>query len=125
MWKGPDAPRLDDYLSHMLDAVRTAIEYVGAASEGEFLVDRKTQQAVIYNLMVLGEAATRMATEHPSFVAEHRQIPWQVMRGMRNRMAHGYFRTDMSIVWRTVRQSLPPLEGALTALVSARTVDRS
>jgi uncharacterized protein with HEPN domain len=45
---------------------------------------------VILNIVVLGEAATKPANDHPAFVALHRDVPWQSMRGMRNRMAHGY-----------------------------------
>jgi len=48
--------------------------------------------------------------ECPDFAAQHPEIPWKQMRGMRNRMAHGYFEIDLEIVWDTIQTSLPDLE---------------
>jgi uncharacterized protein with HEPN domain len=56
---------------------------------------------------VLSEAASRIANEHNNFAIAHAEIPWAQMRGMRNRMAHGYLDIDLNIVWNTVRSSLP------------------
>lgn len=67
------------------------------------------------NLMTIGEAAARIANEHKEFAAAHPEIPWPQMRGMRNRMAHGYFDIDLNIVWRTVQSSLPALQIAVAA----------
>ena len=53
--------RLADYLSHMLEAVRLAREYVAGISKDDFLEDRRTQQAVVLNLITIGEAASRMS----------------------------------------------------------------
>ena len=47
---------------------------------------------------------------HPDFIAEHADVPWRQMRGMRNRMAHGYFEINLDIVWDTIQQSLPDIE---------------
>ena len=105
--------RLADYLSHMLEAVRLAREYVAGILKDDFLKDRRTQQAVVLNLITIGEAASRIVTEHKRFATAHPEIPWAQMRGMRNRMAHGYFDIDLSIVWDTVQYSLPELERQL------------
>lgn len=67
------------------------------------------------NLMTIGEAAARIANDHNDFAAAHPEIPWAQMRGMRNRMAHGYFDIDLNIVWQTVQSSLPILEGHIAA----------
>ena len=74
-----------------------------------FLADRKTQWAIVLNLMVIGETANRVLEDDPAFVARHPTLPWAAMRGMRNRIAHGYFDIDMSIVWDTVQRDLPAL----------------
>lgn len=60
--------------------------------------------------MVIGEAATQIVNEYPDFAERHSDFPWKQMRGMRNRMAHGYFEINLDIVWDTVQQSLPALE---------------
>ena len=109
--------RLADYLSHMSEAVRLARGYVEEISKADFMVDRRTQQAVVLNLITIGEAASRIVTEHREFAAVHPEIPWAQMRGMRNRMAHGYFDIDLNVVWDTVQSSLPQLDEQLQTLI--------
>jgi uncharacterized protein with HEPN domain len=55
------------------------------------------------------EAATQIINEYPDFVDAHPEIPWREMRGIRNRMAHGYFELDPTIIWDTVTFSLDKL----------------
>ena len=57
----------------------------------------------------MGEAATKLMDRHPEFAAQHAAVPWRLMRGMRNRMAHGYFEVDLDVVWETVMTALPDL----------------
>jgi uncharacterized protein with HEPN domain len=113
--------RLADYLSHMLEAVRLAREYVGGVAKDDFLKDRRTQQAVVLNRITIGEAASRIVNEHREFATAHPEIPGVQMRGMRNRMAHGYFDIDLNTVWDTVQSSLPELERQLRPVVSQPT----
>ncbi len=61
-------------------------------SRQDFLEGRRTQQAVIDNILIIGEAATRIINEYPDFFAAHPDIPWREMCGIRNRMSHGYYR---------------------------------
>lgn len=56
---------------------------------------------------------------YPEFANTHPQIPWRNMRGMRNRIAHGYFDIDQDVVWDTVQTALPPLRVALQGLEKA------
>lgn len=84
-----DNSRKFDYLDHMVEAITLATSFTESMAKPDFLADRKTQQAVILNLIVLGEAASKIATEFPEFTTAHPALPWQQMRGMRNRMAHG------------------------------------
>ena len=106
-----------DYLGHMLDALRLARSYVEGQNKEDFLSDRKTQQAVILNILIIGEAATKLVNEYPGFISGHPAFPWKEMRGMRNRMAHGYFEINLDIVWQTVQQSLPELEQQVIQLM--------
>lgn len=101
--------RHNDYLDHMLEAIGLIRSYVEGFSKEDFLADRRTQQAVILNIVVIGEAATKLADEYPEFVARYPEVQWKSMRGMRNRMAHGYFDINLDIVWDTIRQSIPVL----------------
>jgi len=82
--------RYADYLEHMIEAISLARSHVEGMSKDNFIADKKTQQAVILNIIVIGEAATKIADECPEFAAAHPDVPWKQMRGMRNRMAHGF-----------------------------------
>ena len=108
--------RLDDYLEHMTEAIRLALGYIEGFTKASFETDKRTQQAVLLNLIVIGEAATKISQEYGDFAARNPSIPWKSMKGMRNRAAHGYFDIDLDIVWETVRVALPALADQLTAL---------
>lgn len=71
------------------------------------------------SLMIIGEAAARAIEKAPDFVAAHPEIPWFAMRGLRNRIAHGYLQVDMEIVWQTTQSALPQLITQLNALDAA------
>ncbi|MFN7888261.1 MAG: DUF86 domain-containing protein [Betaproteobacteria bacterium] len=101
--------RQADYLQHIRQAAEEACSFVAELSREDFLQDRRTQRAVVMSLIVIGEAATQLMDRYPEFVAAHAAVPWRSMRGMRNRIAHGYFDIDLNIVWETVRTALPDL----------------
>jgi uncharacterized protein with HEPN domain len=115
----PALPRLADYLSHMRQATAEALEFTAGMDRSSFDADRRTQQAVIMSLVILGEAATKIMAAHPDYAAIHPELPWRAMRGMRNRFAHGYFEIDLDVVWNTVSTALPELQRQLAALQPA------
>lgn len=71
------------------------------------------------NLLIIGEAAAKIMDSDPAFVRAHDGVPWMSMRGMRNRMAHGYFETNYELVWETAGIEIPRLIASLSIL-SAR-----
>ena len=105
--------RLADYVAHIVDATRLARAYCVPLTQEQFAQDKKTQQAVMLNLMVIGEAVAKIGNTFPEFLHQHPEIPWKAIRGMRNRLAHGYFDVDLDTVWQTVQSALPSLEAAL------------
>ncbi len=111
--------RLSDYLDHMQQAATDACHFVEGLSKTDFLADKRTQQAVIMCLIVIGEAVTKVMDRYPTFVLKHTQLPWRNIRGMRNRIAHGYFDIDLGVVWDTVQTALPELLSQLPALRQA------
>lgn len=108
--------RLRDYLSHMQQAAMDACGFVDGVGKSDFLADKRTQQAVIMSLIIIGEAASKIMDGYPSFIQEHLDIPWRGMRGMRNRIAHGYFDINLDVVWETVQTALPELLQRLSFL---------
>lgn len=101
--------RLPDYLDHIQQAAIDARSFVEGLAKEDFLADKRTQQAVIMSLIIIGEAATKIMDGYTVFTQAHREIPWRSMRNMRNRMAHGYFDINLDIVWDTVQEWLPEL----------------
>ncbi len=108
--------RLTDYLEHMRKAAGEACGFVEGLSKDDSLSDNRMQLAVIMDLIIIGEAATKVMDAYPSFADRHAQVPWRSMRGMRNRIAHGYVDMNLDVVWDTVRSALPDLLRQLSTL---------
>ncbi len=108
--------RLLDYIDYMRQAAHDACVFVEGLGKADFLEDKRTQQPVIMSLIILGEAATKVMENAAEFTQTHPQVPWRSMRGMRNRIAHGYFDINLDIVWETVRTALPELLKQLPAV---------
>jgi len=77
------ALRIRDYLAHILEAIERINRYV-SASEDEFLRDEKTQDAVIRNFEIIGEATRNIEKLHPDYAVLHDDVPWGVAYEMRN-----------------------------------------
>jgi uncharacterized protein with HEPN domain len=109
--------RLPDYLEHIRQAATNARSFVDGMEKKAFLADKRTQQAVIMSLVIIGEVATKIMDRYPDFADRHPAIPWRNIRGMRNRIAHGYFDINLEVVWDTVETALPDLLLHLSAVV--------
>ena len=90
----------------ILDAVEAALNYVKGMDFETFRRDRRTVDAVIKNFVVIGEAVGDVPDE---IISAHVEIPWRIMRRMRNVMVHRYFGIDETVLWETIRDDLPPL----------------
>lgn len=108
--------RLADYLAHMQQAATDACIFVEGMEKADFLEDKRTQQAVIMSLIIVGEVATKVMDGYTEFTEMHSQMPWRSMRGMRNRIAHGYFDINLDVVWDTLQTALPELLRQLPAV---------
>ena len=110
-----DPLRVRDYLGHIAEAIANIQEYTAGMDAAAYLADRKTQDAVIRNFEVIGEACNNVTKHHTAFAASHAKIPWNFAYEMRNALAHGYFKIDQGIVWRTIEADLPTLANAIDA----------
>lgn len=108
--------RLPDYLDHIQQAAVDARSFVEGLDKDDFLSDKRTQQAAIMSLIIIGEAATKVMDGYPEFIQTHAEVPWRSMRNMRNRMAHGYFEINLEVVWNTLQEWLPALLKQLPAV---------
>lgn len=112
--------RLSDDLDHIRQAASDACHYVEGLHKEDFLADKRTQQAVILNLLIIGEVATKLIKDHGDFTERYPEMPWRNMKGMRNRIAHGYFEINLDVVWETVQTALPKLLEQLRAIPLSR-----
>jgi uncharacterized protein with HEPN domain len=101
--------RVADHLQHIRQAAGDACQFVRGMDKQGFVGDLRTQRAVVMSLVIVGEAATQLMDQYPDFAAAHPAVPWRSMRGMRNRIAHGYFDINLDVVWETLQTALPAL----------------
>lgn len=93
-------------LRDIIDAIRKIERYTRGMSRAAFAADDRTIDAVVRNLIVLGEASRHIP---PAVETRHTEVPWEKMRGIRNVVVHEYFGVDAEILWQTARDDLPPL----------------
>ena len=108
-----DPLRVHDYLEHIAQAIASILEYTEGMDAAAYLTDRKTQDAVVRNFEMIGEACNNVTRHHEQFAASNAEIPWNFAYEMRNALAHGYFKIDHGIVWRTIDSDLPALAKAI------------
>ena len=101
-------------LQDILDAI-AAIETYAVSSYADFLADAKTQDAIFYNLIIIGEAANQISE---AFQEQHDQIPWPAMIGTRNIIVHGYDQVKLPIVWEILQRDLAGLKAEILKALS-------
>ena len=102
-----DQQRLLDYLAHILEAIERIDRYTADMDELAFLGNALVQDAVVRNLEIVGEASNNIDKHYPDFVTAHPELPLAFAYQMRNAVAHGYFKVDFEIVWKTIQRDLP------------------
>jgi uncharacterized protein with HEPN domain len=101
--------RLSDYLEHIIESIERIDDYVSDIDEVGFLKSKLVQDAVIRNFEIIGEASNNIEKRYPDFVKKHPELPLSSAYQMRNAMAHGYFKVDFEVVWKTICNDLPEL----------------
>ncbi len=109
--------RDDAYLYDILESSRAALEYVGGKSREEFAKNAILQDAVVRRLEIIGEAAGRVSSATQK---KHATLPWQAMKGTRNRVIHEYDSIELDIIWDIIQLDLPLLVSELEKIVSPR-----
>lgn len=102
------------YSEHMLDAVSAIREYVAGFSEAQFKKTRLVQDGVIRQVLIIGEAAKKVSD---GFKKKHKELPWQDMAGMRDKLVHDYFGVDIDEVWKTAKNDIPELKKYLETIL--------
>lgn len=108
------APRdVSVYLRDILQAVAHIDAYVADMTFDTFAFDTKTQDAVVRNLEIIGEAVKRLPD---GFRTAHPDIAWHPAAAMRDFLIHEYPEVDVEAVWDTIQTDLPPFRRAIEAL---------
>lgn len=102
------------YLLHALDAIAAILDYTQDGRDA-FFADRKTQDAVIRNITILGQAVKGLSAETR---AHDESIPWRQIAGMRDKLIHEYFGVDLALVWDVIEHELPALRPRIAVLLS-------
>ena len=102
-----------EYIAHILDECDFLVRSLTALEVEQFLASPVLRRACQRSLEIIGEASKQV---DPSFTATHPQVPWKDMAAMRDRLIHGYFGVDDTIVWDVVKTHIPTVAEALRAL---------
>lgn len=102
------------FLHHILDAARKAFSFIQNRRREDLDENEMLALSLVRLLEVIGEAGNSVSSD---FREKHPKIPWKKMAEMRNRLIHGYFDVDYSIVWDTVANDLPLLIAELEGII--------
>ena len=118
-----DSLRLVDYLQHIVQAAGRIQKYVENLDEEAFKSSDIVQDAVIRNFEVIGEASSNIMKSNEGFIEQHPELPLRFAYDMRNQLSHGYFNTDLSIVWRTATRNIPAQGNQIKLLIEGLSRD--
>ena len=98
--------RDQDYLSDIQEAIQRVASYTAEMTVEQFMSDSRTQDAVVRNLEVIGEATKNLSTR---IKKAYPHVPWKTLAGVRDKMIHHYFGIQYEIVWTIAKEELPGL----------------
>ena len=98
--------RDSDYLNDIREGLHRILTYTAELTYEQFMGDIKTQDAVVRNLEIIGEATKKLSIH---IRKSYPKVPWKDMMGMRDKMIHHYFGINYEIVWTISKEELAGL----------------
>ncbi len=105
-----------DFLDDIREALNRIEIYTAKMTYADFLTDTKTQDAVIRNIEIIGEAAKNVSIK---LRGQHPHVPWRGMAGIRDKLLHHYFGINLDIVWHVVKSELPDVALQIEEIVKS------
>jgi len=105
--------RNKNFINDIKEAIEMILLYTKGMTYKKFLQDRKTKDAVVRNLEVIGEAAKNITADTK---AKHSEVPWKTLAGLRDKLIHFYFGIDYKIVWNITKKELPKLKKQINSI---------
>lgn len=102
------------YLSDIIENIDDSVKFIADMTYEEFIGDKKTVNAVIRSIEVIGEATKHVPQEMRS---QRPVVPWKDMAGMRDKCIHDYAGVDYEVVWTAVKEELPVLRPQIQSLL--------
>lgn len=102
------------FLLHIIGAIGQISEHIAGLTKKQFIKDVKTQDAVVRQLEIIGEASRRLEL---NFKKSHPEIPWKKIVGMRNKISHEYWGVDLNIIWHVATKQLQPIKKLLQPVI--------
>jgi uncharacterized protein with HEPN domain len=103
-----------DYLQDILEAVDDIENFVDNMTYEQFVKDRKTLNAIVRSIEIIGEASKNIPE---SMKAKYKELPWKQMAGMRDKLIHAYFGLDLETLWKAVTENIPPLKKSIQKIL--------
>lgn len=103
-------------LHDILEAIDLIRNFTQGKTRKDLDKDRLLQSGLLHQLYVIGEAANRISADLKD---RHANVPWKVIYGFRNHIAHEYFSLDLNIVWQTVFADVPQMEVLIRKIVES------
>lgn len=109
------------FLSDMIEACDAIMAFLGDQDREDFLTNDLVQSAVLYQFVIVGEAANRVAVELRD---RHPAIAWRSAVGLRDYAAHGYFAIVLPRIWETAKQDVPLLRWQIAEVLATEFPER-
>lgn len=103
------------FVRDIVEAIDTIEQFVGDMSFEEFMADTKTNNAVVWQIHIIGEASKNIPAR---ICASYDILPWKDMAGMRDKISHTYFGIDYKIVWRVIKKDLPMIKPSIEKMLT-------
>jgi len=108
-----------DYLNDIYDSIEKIEKFTKHMKFPQFESDDRTVLAVVKALEIIGEAVKKIPL---SIKNKYPRIPWRKISGMRDKLVHEYFGINIKVVWKTIKEDLPPIKPLIHEIIRSLSV---